>query len=88
MSTKIFCGNEFSSSMAPNETMLDVSKKHDDGKQVKLSKLIKMFLTSTLMIWMNVKQLELEGVDERLNLQHGEAQHHACFHHGHLCWHP
>jgi hypothetical protein len=28
---------------------------------------------------MNVKQLEPEGVDERLNLQHGEAQHHVCF---------
>jgi hypothetical protein len=44
--------------MVPNETILDVSRKHDDGKQVKVSKLIKMFLTSTLMIRMNVQQLE------------------------------
>jgi hypothetical protein len=52
----MFCGTEFSSSMAPNETILNVFGKHDDGKQVRVSKSLKMFLTSTLMIRMNVQQ--------------------------------
>jgi hypothetical protein len=58
MSTKIFCETGFSNSMAPNETMLDVLGKYDDGKQVRVFKSIKMFLTSTLMIRMNIQQLE------------------------------
>lgn len=58
MSTKIFCGIDFLSSMALNETMLDMLRKHDDGKQVRVSKSIKMFWTSTLMIRMNVQQSE------------------------------
>jgi hypothetical protein len=41
MSTKIFRGTEFSGSMVPNETMLDVLGKHDDGKQVKVSSISK-----------------------------------------------
>jgi len=62
VNTKYFCGVGFSSSMAIGEAMLDVSKDHGSwsikgGNQVRISKLIDMFLIIALMIRTNVQAL-------------------------------
>ncbi len=58
--------------MAPNEVMLGVLKGHDNENQFKVSKIIKMSLTTTLMGKVNVQTLEPQGVDEKLDLEHIE----------------
>jgi hypothetical protein len=49
--------------VAPNQVMLGVLEGHDNGNQFKVSKIIKMFFTTTLMGRMNVQALEPQGVD-------------------------
>jgi hypothetical protein len=60
--------------VAPNEVMLGVLEGLDNGNQLKVSKIIKMIFTTTLMGRINVQALEPQGVDEKLDLEHIEIQ--------------
>jgi hypothetical protein len=67
-----FCKANILNLVAPNEVMLGVLKGHDNENQFKVSKIIKMSLTTTLMGKVNVQTLEPQGVDEKLDLEHIE----------------
>ncbi len=71
---RYFCKAKNFNLVAPNQVMLGVSKGHDNGNQFKVSKIIKMFFTTTLMGRINVQALEPQGVDEKLDLEHIEIQ--------------
>jgi hypothetical protein len=59
--------------MAPNKVMLIVLGGHHNGNQFKVSKIIKMFFTNTLMGRVNIQALEPSGVDDKLDLEHIEV---------------
>ncbi len=59
--------------MAPNEAMLNLLGGHDDGDHIEVPNLVKMFSIVALVIKGSVQMQEPWGVDERLNIQHGEA---------------
>jgi hypothetical protein len=65
--------------MTLNEVILNVSKDHHEGNQVKVSKSIDMFSTTTIMIRSNfrtsVKMPKPHGVDKMLEPQCGEVNH-------------
>jgi hypothetical protein len=65
--------------MALTEVMLNVSKDHHEGNQVKVSKSIDMFSTSTLVRRTSVKMPKPHGDDHMLDPQCNEAHHQVHF---------
>jgi hypothetical protein len=55
---RYFCKAKILYLVAPNKVMLGVLGGHDNGNQFKVSKIIKMFFTTTLMGRVNVQALE------------------------------
>jgi hypothetical protein len=71
---RYFCKANFFNLVAPNKVMLGLLGGHDNGNQFKVSKIIEMFFTTTLMGRMNIQALEPRRVDEKLDLKHIEVQ--------------
>jgi hypothetical protein len=53
--------------------MSDVLKNHDDGDHIAVPNSIEMFSIATMVTRASVHVQELQGVDERLDLQCGDV---------------
>jgi hypothetical protein len=77
---RFFCGAGFLGSMAPNEMMPHMLRDHeswatDDGNHVMVPNLSEMISTVALVTITSTQMPKPRNFNERLDHQHGEAQH-------------